>query len=328
MRRLGFIFGFWLGLLAFNAIAGTYTLTDGTHVSGEPFIQDAGVKFGEGIDTHAALVPWSRFSNDSLKQLLHDATTSSEKIIIQAMIVDFPESNSKSGDIAIKPVETPARPSGQLGVLAIFTSPAGWFILLVFYGANVFAAYEVAMFRNRPIRTVCGLALIPFFGLASTIYFIALPTADGEAREAEGPRYTVPSSPTFAPAQAHSKSPPVEPVAPPPSYQTETPEQVAELAPPQPDLPAPIIYSRGEFSFNRRFFETKLTPFFRVVLGDAEKDMLIYIKSGRGDFFGKRISRITQAELYLQVFKDDATADEMIPFGEITEVQIRHKDLA
>jgi hypothetical protein len=55
--------------------------------------------------------------------------------------------------------------------------------------------------------------------------------------------------------------------------------------------------------------------------------MLIHIKSDRGNFVGKRISRITQSELYLEVFKENATAEEMIPFVEILEVQIRHKDL-
>jgi hypothetical protein len=92
-------------------------------------------------------------------------------------------------------------------------------------------------------------------------------------------------------------------------------------------LPEPVVFRRGDFSFNRRFFETKLTGFFRVVLSAADKDMLIYIKSARGDFVGKRISRITPSELYLEVFKEEATAEEMIPFMEVLEVQIRHKDL-
>jgi hypothetical protein len=95
----------------------------------------------------------------------------------------------------------------------------------------------------------------------------------------------------------------------------------------QAELPAPVIYKRADFSFNRRFFETKLTGFFRVVLSEADKDLLVHIKSNRGDYVGKRIPRITQTELYLQIFKDDATADEMIPFTEIMEVQVRHKDL-
>jgi hypothetical protein len=93
-------------------------------------------------------------------------------------------------------------------------------------------------------------------------------------------------------------------------------------------LPAPVVFHRGEFSFNRRFFETKLAGFFRLVPGEAQKDLVVYIQASRGEFVGRRITKVTPGELYLQVFKNDATADEMIPFVEILEVQIRHKDLA
>jgi hypothetical protein len=98
-------------------------------------------------------------------------------------------------------------------------------------------------------------------------------------------------------------------------------------APAAEELPAPVVFQRGDYLFNRRFFETKLAGFFRVVLGEADKDLRVCIHSSRGDFVGKRITRVTPSELYLQVFKDSATADEMIPFVEILEVQIRHKDL-
>jgi hypothetical protein len=105
-------------------------------------------------------------------------------------------------------------------------------------------------------------------------------------------------------------------------------EAVQGVSQAQASLPAPVVFRRGDFSFNRRFFETKLAGFFRLVPGDAEKDMVVYVQSSRGEFVGKRITRVTPNELYLQVFKNDVTADEMIPFVEVIEVQIRHKDFA
>ena len=99
-------------------------------------------------------------------------------------------------------------------------------------------------------------------------------------------------------------------------------------APAAPSLPEPVIFRRGEFSFNRRFFETKLAGFFRLVPSEADKDMVVYIKASRGEFTGRRIVRITPSELFLQVFNNNATADEMIPFTEVLEVQVRHKDVA
>ena len=333
MRRLGLITGLWLGLLAFGANAGIYTLTDGTHVSGDPMTyQQTGIVFKQGADTYSAVVPWNKFSEDALKQLLNDATTPSEKALVEPMIVELPANNSKPADIAIKPVALPVRPTGHLGVLAIFSSPVGWVILLVLYGANIFAAYEVALFRNRPFQTVCGYAAIPFFGIASPIYFIAMPTVEGAVADS-APSKPEPPSPRFATAPAHSKTAAPERAPTPPTTRNAPPAQAAETVedtapePPPSDLPPPTIYQRGDFSFNRRFFETKLAAYFRVVLGDAEKDTVIYIKSSRGDFIGKRISRITANDLSLQIFKEGATADEMIPFLEIMEVQIRHKDL-
>ena len=96
--------------------------------------------------------------------------------------------------------------------------------------------------------------------------------------------------------------------------------------PPAAALPEPIVFQRGEFSFNRRFFETKFTGFFRVIPTEAEKDLVLVVKASRGQFTGSRISRITPNELYLQVVNNNVSADEMIPFAEIAEVQVRHKD--
>lgn len=105
-------------------------------------------------------------------------------------------------------------------------------------------------------------------------------------------------------------------------------EGAAPAAAPAPALPAPIIFRRGDFSFNRRFFETKLASFFRLVPSEADKDMVLFMKTARGEFTGKRIVNITPNEMTLQTFKGTATANEVIPFNDVFEVQIRHKDFA
>jgi hypothetical protein len=224
-------------------------------------------------------------------------------------------------EIAVNAMELPVRPSGHPGILAIFTSPLGWMMLLILYGTNLFAGYEVALFRNQPLPTVCGLAAIPFFGVASPIIFLALPTRAGQEEESppsggeENPASYTP--PPLASATAAGRAAPAEPGR----------RAMSADTPPSAELPAPVVFQRGDYFFNRRFFETKLAGFFRVVLSAADQDLRIHVKAVRGDFVGKRISRITPSELYLEVFKENATADEMIPLVEILEVQIRHKDL-
>jgi hypothetical protein len=91
-------------------------------------------------------------------------------------------------------------------------------------------------------------------------------------------------------------------------------------------LPPTTTFQRGQFTFNRRFFETKFPGFFGVIRRDADKDMLLFIKAVRGAYHGERISRIAANDLHLEVRKGEATSEVMIPFQEIKEIQLKHKD--
>jgi hypothetical protein len=54
--------------------------------------------------------------------------------------------------------------------------------------------------------------------------------------------------------------------------------------------------------------------------------MVLVIKSARGQYVGERISRIASNDLHLQVRKGLASEEVAIPFTEIQEVQLKHKD--
>jgi hypothetical protein len=94
----------------------------------------------------------------------------------------------------------------------------------------------------------------------------------------------------------------------------------------QPALPPTTTYQRGQFTFNRRFIETKFPGFFGVIRRDADRDMVLIIKSSRGEYVGQRISRIAANDLHLQVQRGHATEEVMIPFVEIQEIKLKHKD--
>ena len=91
-------------------------------------------------------------------------------------------------------------------------------------------------------------------------------------------------------------------------------------------MPETVVYQRGQFTFNRRFFETKFSGFFGVVRRDADRDMVLVIKSSRGEYVGQRISRIAANDLHLQVQRGHASEEVMIPFVEVQEIRLRHKD--
>jgi len=101
---------------------------------------------------------------------------------------------------------------------------------------------------------------------------------------------------------------------------------MAQEAPKKPAVPEPVVFQRGQFTFNRRFFETKFPAFFGVVRKDADRDMVLLIKAARGLYTGERISRIASNDLHLQVRKGNASEEVLIPFSEIQEIRLQHKD--
>jgi hypothetical protein len=330
MRRFGLILFCVLAIAAGAARAGTYKLADGTQVNGEPIsLTEDGVVFKQADDTVLERLPWDKLAPEAWKALYAEAKTPRDRALLQPLIDNIPAETAKLKELVIKPVETPERATKNIGIFAIFRSSVGLVMVLVLYGANIYAAFEIAKFRKQPIGMVCGLAAVPFFGVLSPIIFIAMPSKapPPEMEEAPAAAPAADGSPAAEPAAPGSKASTVPGRAPISMPGVEAaPEAEAPLA--AAAFPEPIIFSRGEFTFNRRFFETKFSGFFRAIRAEAEKDLVMVLKTSRGDFVGRRITRITPNELYLQIFNNNVTADEMIPFIEVMEVQIRHKDAA
>ena len=86
------------------------------------------------------------------------------------------------------------------------------------------------------------------------------------------------------------------------------------------------MFQRGQFTFNRRFFETKFPVFFGTMRHGAEADLVLIIKSAIGEFEVRRISRIAANELYLEVQAGSASEEVMVSFTEIREIRLKHKD--
>lgn len=320
MRRFALLLICVLAFASLAALADTYSLTDGTKIDGDPIsITENGVVFRGADGNDMPRVIWDNLTQESIQKLLTKVKSPRERTLIEPLIEEPPKARAERQEITVHPIEKPFRPAKDLGLTAMFGSPVGMMILFVLYCAVIFAGYEVAVYRRRPMALVCGLAAIPFLGVLSPIIFGSMPTLRG----------VIETQMDNAQTRFQETAPPSDAVtAPPPEDVAPVQEEAVAAAPAAPTLPEPIVFKRGDFSFNRRFFETKLAGFARPVLGDAEKDMVIYIKSGRGEFLGQRISRITPSEIYLQTFHGHATADEMIPFIEVMEVQIRHRDLA
>jgi len=331
MRRFGWILVCALVIAAGAATAGTYKLADGTEIDGEPIsLTEDGVVFKQSDDTVLQRLSFDKLTPEAWRALYAQAKTPRDRALLQPLIDNIPAETAKLKELVVKPVETPERPTQHVGLFAIFGSSVGWMIVLVLYGANIFAAYEIAKYRGQPISMVCGLAAVPFFGVLSPMIFIAMPSKapPPEMQETAPPAPAEEGAPVAAEPAAYASRAAAAPSRAPIAMPGAEAAPVPEASPPAAPLPGAIVFSRGEYTFNRRFFETKFPGFFRAIRAEAEKDLVLMLKTSRGDFVGRRITRITPNELYLQIFNNDVTADEMIPFIEVMEVQIRHKDAA
>ena len=258
-----------LGLVVCGLVAGiargeTYKLADGQELVGEVLpssANDAGVqvKVGEGDYKQVA---WGNFSQEDLKRF---AGNPKLEAFVEPFIEVTKTEKLKKTEANIKQpprLELPARRS-LLG--AMFSSGLGLVILLVLYAANVYAGYEVAIFRGQPVPLVCGVAAV--LPLAGPVIFLSMrgrlepsevsvvaapegaPAGEATAATATAPGAVDETNPMRADGAAHPTSLRLA--------HLESEEQQ------KPALPPTTTFQRGQFTFNRRFFETEVRRLLR-----------------------------------------------------------------
>lgn len=203
----------------------------------------------------------------------------------------------------------------------MFSSFIGIVLLLLIYGANIYAGYEIAIFRARPIGLVTGLAAI--LPIAGPIIFLSMPTLiQGGATQEDMTMPTgAPPGATAAPGSTgHAAEASVAPAG----------AETVQVAPAgwqaAASLPETQVFQRGQFTFNRRFFETKFSGYFGMTRHGASKDMVLVVKTPRAQHIVERISRIAANDVHFEVIVGAARQEVMVPFGEIQEIQLKHKD--
>ena len=310
MRRiLWTIFGFWLcGLLA-AAGADTFPLTDGTAIIGSVIsYNDNGVVFRLGEDQYSQRVPWTKFSQDALKLLANNPKV---RPLAEPFIETPAPSRQKKGEIRVQEVSRLELPPKQSLFGALFSSSVGLVMLLLIYVANIYAAYEIAACRARPITLVMGVAVVlPVLG---PIIFLAMP------KRAE-PSKTAAPQPAAAP---HTFA--VGGAAAPPAAGIHIAEASWHGAAPAAAPSEAQVFQRGQFTFNRRFFETKFSGYFAVIRREAEKNMDLTMKTGRAQYLVERITRIATNEMHVEVGLSAVKQEVVVPFVEIVEVQLKPK---
>lgn len=261
-------------------------------------------------DTHIQLaiqgggytnVAWGRLSQESLQRLTN---LPNYKAFATPFLDPRPMSTPAAPKITIKEVKRMERP-GKGGMMS---SPVMWLMFLLVYAANIYAGYEIAIYRQRPPAVVCSVAAVaPVVGPA---IFLAMGSGIAKELEAiegggeeEGSEGEGAAGETAQPAEVEAEA-----------QTTKASEAKA----------ATSVFDKGKFTFNRRFFETRLTAFLKAVPEDSTK--VLKVISGRGTYVGTGITRLSANELTLHVVKGPASEDVLIPFQEISQITIQSPD--
>jgi hypothetical protein len=306
----------WLIVGSAAAQQTAYTLTDGTSITGEIGSADErGVIFRTPGQPSSERIPYIRFTQEALKQLQKNSRAAPHVEIY--LDVDVSQRAQKR-EVRINTWEKPSREMAGSFLGGFLSTGLGLLVLFLVYGASIYAAYEIAIVRAYPWPLVCGVAAV--FPLLGPLVFLCLPTrvvSQAEEGESEWKSYEAEEAAraaATAEAEASGEG----------AAGLQLAAAVAEAA--GPALPATERFPRGQFTFNRRFFETKFPSWFSVIRRDADKDLRIILRTARGTYTTTRFSRISANDITLQVTEGAASRDVVVPFQEVQEVILKHKD--
>jgi hypothetical protein len=316
MSRSGIVSALLILLLNFcvagSALGAEYKLSNGDVYRGTAAsFNDDGLVVSLEIGGFSPRVPWGKLTQETLKEL---AENPEAKEFVEPYIEIPPEikeaEKQKRKDIRVSnPPTKVAHVETKGNFFAAMASPLGFTLLGILYLANLYAAVEVARFRGRPVALVVGVsAIAPIIGPA---LFALLPGAHSTYAE-----------PPPAPEAATEMVNPMQQAL--PSTMGGSGLSVASTGGGKAVTnPAyTVVHSRANTVFDRRFFETKFSGFFRVVPADAEKDLVLVVKTPKQEIVATRVSRISAGEIHLMLQRGTETS---VSFGEITEVLVRPK---
>ena len=300
--------GLWLGGLLLAVGADTFGLADGSSVTGDVVkVDDTGILFRTPNDVYTNYA-WTRFSQAGLKQL---AQNPKAKPFAEPFIEIPPPARAQMEEVKVQDVSRLAQPPKASLFGALFSSSVGLAMLLLIYFANLYASFEIAIYRKHPFALMLGVAaVLPIVG---PIVLLALPPQVEPVSEQEEEEEKPEAAPeTFAMPGSAPRG--------------EIRIAAASWRSPTTEKPAPQIFQRGQFMFNRRFFETKFPGFFSTVRPDADRDMVLLVKTLHAHFAVQRITRITASDVHFEVMQGAARQEVMVPFTEIQEIVLKHKD--
>ena len=303
MRKIIFLFSLIIAVASGARAAETLTLTDGSTLAGDIVKpDDNGLLLRAAGDVYTN-VSWGRFSQESLKHLAENPKT---RQYVDVFILPDESQRPAKPEISVKKddeltrLKLPGRdgnpPPSLFG--GLLGSPVGLFILLVLYGANLYAGYEISIIRARPALQVIGLsAALPVIG---PVIFLAMPMRVEAPPEEQD--FAAPAGTAGAAAQR-------------------TPEEIQIVEASwrkEEKKPEAQVFARGKFTFNKRLVETKFAGFIGEPKGDGLK-FSMEVRTATAQFAVERIMQVANTDV---IFETATSGQVTVPLADILEIKL------
>jgi hypothetical protein len=291
VRKILFLFSLWFALtLMWSTAAATLTMTDGSTVEGDIVkFDDSGLMLRSGSDSYTNLT-WSQFSQETLKQL---SANQKIKPLVEVFLEPDAAQRPVRAETNVNPVKRLEMPQNSTVLGGLLKSPVGLAILLVLYLANLYAGFEVSVMRSRSALPVVGLAaVLPIIG---PMIFLVLPGVEEATAEKNLGTAAAKPEPTIEIAEASWRQ--------------------AEEKKPEAQ-----IFTRGKYTFNKRFIETKFANFVGVPQGDALK-FAMAVRTTTAFFAVERIAQVAATDVIFET----PNGQMVVALADIQEIKLNPK---
>ena len=195
--------------------------------------------------------------------------------------------------------------------MAAYGSGGGIGLLVAIAIGSMVAGLGVAAFRESNALLAAGVSLV--LPIVGPILFLVKPKVEYEDEdEYEYEEAEAPEGATMTDTGGGAMAG-MLPEAKKMSFAQAGPKQAAAK---------PQTWTRGDTRFDRSFFQNNFPNYFKVVLGAAEREMVLALKTGKREYVGQRIKRISGTDVHMELLNGK---EQKISFSEIGTVDLRAK---
>lgn len=211
----------------------------------------------------------------------------------------------------------PNQPETIPSKMAAYSSPGGIGLLVAIAIGSLVAGMGVASFKESNVAlAACISFVLPIIG---PLLFLVKPKTEYEYEESEEDDDYYQEK-AEAPAGAIMSDTGGGAVA---GMLPEAKKMsFAQSGPKKQNNTEPQSWNRDENRFDRSFFQNNFPNYFKSVLGASERGMVLAIKTGKREYVGQRVKRISGSDLHMELLNGK---EQKIAFSEVGSVDLRPK---